>query len=92
MLWSQRENSPPTAGRRRGLVVGEEAPNFAGVKPLVTKRWVNTIGPKDMIYLTSEGIAFCEAHRKEIESYVPYANLRSQGRVNRTRRQMSGGG
>ncbi|HZP59694.1 MAG TPA: sigma-70 family RNA polymerase sigma factor [Opitutaceae bacterium] len=68
-LWDQRNLAPPPTGGRWGLQIGPRAPNFIGCTPLLAKGLINISEVKKVVYLNEMGMAFCEAHAEEIDSY-----------------------
>jgi RNA polymerase sigma factor (sigma-70 family) len=76
-LWRGLDRAQP--GIRPSLRVGSGAPNASGVEPLLARHWVaegKKMPASRVIYLTAEGVAYCTAHRADIESYTPSGNLR----------------
>jgi RNA polymerase sigma factor (sigma-70 family) len=67
-LWFQHEAIQAPPGARVGLKVGAEAPNAEGIDPLLAKGWIARGAQPGGVHLTKPGLAFCEAHREEIQS------------------------
>ncbi len=77
ILWSRQKSAPLTPGIRSTLRIGQQAPNFSGLVPLVKKRLIEQRADQGPVSLTPVGLTFCEAHRAEIEAHPVSANLRA---------------
>ena len=74
MLWNRHKAAPET---RTGLRIGPQAPNFDGIDLLAKKSLIEQPRDQGPVYLTPDGLAFCAAHRAEIEAHPITANLRA---------------
>jgi len=76
-LWALEAEKPPP-GKRIGLVISPDSPGLESFNDardsLLSKGWVGIGAQKGLVFLTSPGRRFCEAHQDEITLF-PIAPL-----------------
>jgi len=81
LLWRDQTMYPSVPGRRWGINVAPDAPNFNrfidGRRLLRLKGWVAIGRQKRLTFLTADGLAFCAEHRSELEALPRFKEISS---------------